>query len=82
MTTYLTLVPAYGRDYKTADAVLQDWLAGKDFKIADVSNPWDGKPTSIRDHGPDVQLKIRYSRLSNIAFIQDGKLVGKSDVTE
>ena len=26
-----TLVPAYGRDYKSKAAVLADWEAGKDF---------------------------------------------------
>lgn len=29
------LVPAYGRSYNTREEVLQDWSAGKDFKIED-----------------------------------------------
>ena len=30
----ITLTPAYGRDYKSKAAVLEDWNAGKDFIIA------------------------------------------------
>lgn len=38
----LTLVPAYGRDYKSKKALMADWEAGKDFFAA-------GFPT-IRGH--------------------------------
>jgi len=31
----MTLQPAYGRDYKSAKAVKEDWAAGKDFLITD-----------------------------------------------
>jgi hypothetical protein len=29
----IALLPAYGRKYKTRNALLADWYAGKDFKI-------------------------------------------------
>ena len=29
----LYLMPAYGKIYETKDQAIQDWMAGKDFKI-------------------------------------------------
>lgn len=40
----VTLSPAYGRVYETEVEVLNDWYAGKDFKI-ETNGPY----TSIRD---------------------------------
>jgi hypothetical protein len=60
----MTVTPAYGRDYKTAKAAKADWKAGKDWIIADISNPYDGKPVSIRDNCDDVML--RFCRLTKI----------------
>jgi len=37
------LVPAYGRIYKNRQEAVEDWIAGKDFKI--VGGPY----TSVRD---------------------------------
>lgn len=37
------VVPAYGRDYENKDQAVDDWLDGKDFKIA------NGPYCSIRD---------------------------------
>lgn len=69
----MILVPAYGRDYKTATAVKKDWEAGNDFKICDVSSRWNGSYTSIRDYSADdAQWKcsyIRYNHLENLTFI-------------
>ena len=39
----LDLIPAYGRVYATAEAMLADWNAGKDFQIS------FGPYCSIRD---------------------------------
>jgi hypothetical protein len=33
VSSAIYLVAAYGRYYTTKDQVLQDWMAGKDFKI-------------------------------------------------
>lgn len=33
MSNYVTLTPAYGRDYKSRPAVIADWESGKDFTI-------------------------------------------------
>ena len=64
----LTLIPAYGRDYKTAKAVRTDWNAKKDFIIADISNRWDGKPTNKTDQRGE-QVMIRYAGLRKIVVI-------------
>jgi hypothetical protein len=67
MTTYLSAVPAYGRDYTSAKAVREDWAAGKDFLIQDLTASGyvnkDDKPA-------DVQLNIRYARLTKVAVIR------------
>ena len=58
----LTLVPAYGRDYRSRAAVLADWRAGKDFIIYDARSRWDGKPTNIEDcrHMGVAEVRIRF----------------------
>ena len=40
---YMTVTPAYGRDYKSAKAAKADWNEGKDFMIADVMHPDCGR---------------------------------------
>ena len=55
----MTVLPAYGRDYKSKKAVLADWHAGKDFQDA-VS----GSYLSIRDNLPDIF--IRYDKKQKI----------------
>ena len=63
----ITLIPAYNRDYKSVKAVKQDWEAGKDFQIADISSKWNGSYTSIRDNHKEV--KIRYKRNTKAVII-------------
>ena len=66
----LTLVPAYGRDYKSAKEVQAAWDAGKDFRICDISSPYDGAYTSIRDAKPGDSFLIRYKKLTNIKIVK------------
>jgi len=65
----LTLIPAYGRDYKTAKSAKADWKAGKDFIIANVFHRYDGKPTSIRDARPGEKFMLRFNRLTKITTV-------------
>ncbi len=64
---YVSAVPAYGRDYKSAKAVREDWAAGKDFLIQDMQHSGyvnkDDKPA-------DMQLNIRFSNLTKVAVIK------------
>lgn len=80
---FLTLVPAYGRDYKSKKAVLADWEANIDFLIQDVSSPWDGAYITKKElvramHlGKDIEgtievksVNIRYKSLTQICVIK------------
>ena len=70
MTTYLTVVPAYGRDYKSAKAVKADWEAGKDFRVNDMSSQWDGSYVNKDDKPAGMTLNIRYSNLTRVVPIK------------
>lgn len=64
---YLSAIPAYGRDYKSKKAVMDDWNAGKDFLIQDMRHSGyinkDDKPVN-------VTLNIRYAKLMKICVIK------------
>lgn len=48
MYNSLTLLPAYGRDYKSKAALMADWTQGKDFMCIDM-RAHNGTYTSSRD---------------------------------
>ena len=64
----MTVVPAYGRDYKTAAAARADWDEGKDFLVNDHFSRWDGKPTNRDDHAPG-SATIRFDSLTKITRV-------------
>jgi hypothetical protein len=72
MTTYLSAIPAYGRDYTSKKAVLADWEAGLDFYVVpQIPAPRGGYVN--KDGLPEgTVLNIRYRRLTQICVI-DGK---------
>jgi hypothetical protein len=56
--------PAYGRDYKSAQAVINDWKAGKDFHGGVHGY------LSIRDADKiRAQVWVRYSDLTKIVRV-------------
>lgn len=59
----LTVIPAYGRDYRSAKDAKADWQAGKDFQIA-TYGPDDGRYCNRADAPEGVM--IRYKRLTQI----------------
>ena len=63
--TFLTVVPAYGRDYTTAKDAKADWKDGKDFIIANAFHRYDGKPMSNRDTTGET-IMIRFNRLTKV----------------
>ena len=69
MTRYLTLIPAYGRDYKSKKEVMADWNAGKDFVIASYG-PSSGRYINKEDAPPGATLNIRYKRLTQICVVK------------
>ena len=63
----ITLIPAYGRDYKSKKDVLADWNAGKDFVIQAIMHPYDGKPANKRDMATETSsVMLRYQRLTKV----------------
>ena len=63
-TEYVTVTPAYGRDYTSKAAALKDWTDGKDFIEAR-----SGRYMSIRDAdkaGSKMTVMIRYAKLRKI----------------
>ena len=65
-----TLIPAYGRDYKSKAAALADFEAGKDFMIADFSHPDDGRYANKADLPDGAVLNIRYKRLTMLCVVK------------
>ena len=57
-------LPAYGRDYKSAQAVIADWKAGKDFL-----DFLEGHYFSIRDSRPE-QVWVRYDKRTKLVRVQ------------
>lgn len=67
MPRYVTVVPAYGRDYKSKAAVMEDWNAGKDFKV----EGFIGSGYINKDDKPsDVTLEVRYDGLRKVCLIK------------
>ncbi len=52
----MTVIPAYGRDYKSKADALKDWNDGKDFKDA-ITGQYLSKRDNIRE------VWIRYNKL-------------------
>jgi len=67
MSTYLSAIPAYGRDYKSAKAVLADWVAGKDFLVQDYQS---SGYVNINDLPTGTVLNVRYNRLTKVCVIR------------
>jgi hypothetical protein len=58
----ITVIPAFGRDYKSAKAVAADFAANKDFMICDMSSPDDGRYVNADQLAPGDTLAVRYDR--------------------
>jgi len=61
----MPLVPAYGRDYESLEALRKDWDAGKDFRTS------GGPYCSTRDFAAGTLIEVRYSKLRKTGeFVQ------------
>ncbi len=68
-----SLVPAYGRDYKSKAAFLKDWNEGKDFSLQSYNG---GGYCSIRDFANEAvgsSVQIRFNRLASVNVIRKAK---------
>ena len=64
----MILTPAYGRDYKSKRAVLDDFNADNDFVLNDINSRWDGcyvnRPQIVSGIEPPVRsITFRYDKL-------------------
>lgn len=66
----VTLIPAYGRDYKSASAVLADWVADKDFLVSDMSSAYDGRYINRAQVEPEKEFRIRYNHLRRVCVVK------------
>ena len=67
MIEYITVAPAYGRDYKSKSQALEAWKSGKDFEQQDVFRT--GTYCSIRDFkDKQVTVEIRYNKLRDLVI--------------
>jgi len=67
----MTLTPAYGRDYKSGKAAKADFYDNKDFIVADISDPDDGRYTN-REDVVNMGIKtvnLRFKCLTKIAVV-------------
>ena len=68
--TYLTLTPAYGRDYSSRAEVQQAWKAGSDFIIQNFGHRYEGKPIGKSSADAEgLTVHIRYRQLRRVMVI-------------
>jgi hypothetical protein len=66
----LTVMPAYGRDYKSAKAAKTDWNNNLDFIINDMFDPYDGKPINKQDADQaKITILIRFNKLTKVCNV-------------
>ena len=63
---YLTLVPAYGRDYKSKKEVLAAFDANKDFMLQSFDRQGLTSKQELAKLNPGAACNIRYKRLTQI----------------
>ena len=79
MPKHYTVSPAYGRDYKSKKAVIEDWNAEKDF----VDQSYDAARPGAKINVSDVLLagggtvNIRYDRMRKVCVVKVSNVVKK-----
>lgn len=68
----ITMIPAYGRDYRSKRAIKKALQNQVDFRVQDVSSKWDGMVGNLNDLQKEghKELKIRYSNLNKVTVFQ------------
>ena len=64
---YVSAVPAYGRDYKSKKALMEDWNSGKDFLTVGIGS---GGYVSKNDKPAGMTLSIRYKNQTQVCVIK------------
>ena len=63
---WITISPAYGRDYKSAKAARSDFDAGKDFKMESIAH--GSGYCSKADFEKGLNVQIRYDNLKKVTI--------------
>tara|TARA_R100000655_G_scaffold43271_2_gene79510 strand:+ start:422 stop:640 length:219 start_codon:yes stop_codon:yes gene_type:complete len=68
---FMIIKPAYGRDYKSKKALLDDWQQGRDFIIANVGRDV-GRYINIHDakRSAPMTINARYNKLRNVCVFE------------
>lgn len=67
----MTLTPAYGRDYKSKKAVMEDFDADKDFVIADIFSGNCGRYVNKSQLvGNESSVTIRYGNKRKVMVVK------------
>lgn len=66
----LTVVPAYGRDYKSAKDVKKAWDENKDFKINQFMHPYDGSYINKQDAPKGSTINVRFDQNRKVTVIK------------
>ena len=65
----MTLIPAYGRDFKFAKDAIKSFLEdGQDWIINDFSSHWDGKPVGSADLAGET-IKLRFCENRKVCVV-------------
>ena len=66
----ITMVPAYGRDYRSVRAVKKALKDQADFRVQDMSSKWDGMVGNLRDlkNEGHIEVKVRYAKLNKVTI--------------
>ena len=69
-----TLVPAYGRDYRSAAAARAAFLGGADWRIAGM-HPDAGRYATVHELAPDYgAVRLRYRGMRRVIRVCLGQL--------
>ncbi len=66
---HITAVPAYGRDYKSKKAVLEDWEAGKDFLDVQTGRYFSKRDAESLCAEGMREVNFRFKRLASVAVV-------------
>ena len=67
-----TLIPAYGRDYRSKKAIQADLKEGRlDFRISDMSSRHDGRYVNGQQLSAEgyTSVRVRYGNLRKVAQV-------------
>lgn len=72
---HMTLIPAYGRDYKSKAEVVSAFIAGKDFEAVSIGSAGYIGYEEVKDMAKsgEQHLNIRYKKQTQVAVLRVDK---------